>query len=306
MTQKIVKVIDLMPGTAQPMKTVPAASLDQKTFWNEYVCKHVPVVIKGAAAGWPALEKWKQPGYLEARCGDAGARVSRTFNPLPMTPYFKNCVTHMKLVDCITEMRGAADNETYSIPSMESPEEWYADLGKFSFFDEGSNTRPRGYPSKRFFIYRNASTEWHYHPVDESLTTQLVGTKRFSMFRLTAADWDRYVEPLEANLHHMECGKQFFPRDWANLIKFEAILEPGDTIYIPPFWWHGVDTADTGFGVTLAQCFKTPIRRVGAWEEPATRRLLKMALTDHKKWVIPTVALVTCSTLSRYVAGEKW
>ncbi len=306
MTQKIVKVIDLVPGTPQALNAIPAASLDKKTFWEEYVRKHLPVVIKGAAQGWPALEKWTQPGYLESRCGGQGAGMSRTFNPLPATPYFQNAVSRGKLAEYIAEMRNAAENETYSIPTIGLPQQWAEDLGKFSFFDERSDLKPRFYPGKRVFVYRNASTEWHHHPIDESLTTQLVGTKRFSMFRLNASDWKRYVPQIEANLHHMDCGKQFFPRDSVSLVKYDVVLEPGDTIYIPPFWWHGVDPADSGFGVTLAQCFKTPLQRFGDWQEPATRQLLKETLANQKKWAIPVLALVACSSVSRYLAGEKW
>jgi hypothetical protein len=306
MNSKIVKVIDLVPGTVRALKEVPSASLDEKTFWNEYVCRHEPVVIKAAAKGWPALDKWQQTGYLESRCGEGRAGMSRTFNPLPSTPYFQNAVKFEKLSDCIAEMRAASEEATYSIPAMSLPQEWVDDLGKFSFFEERSDLAPRFYPYKRFFVYRNASTEWHYHPIDESLTTQLIGSKKFSMFRLNAADWARYVPPIEANFHHMDCGQQFFPRDSANLVKYETVLEPGDTIYIPPFWWHGVDPEDTGFGVTLAHCFKTPLRRFGDWKEPATRLLLKKTLTSQRKWILPIFTLVARSSVSRYVAGEKW
>jgi hypothetical protein len=306
MNPKIVKVIDLVPGTVQALKAVPAESLDSKTFWDEYVCRHVPLVIKGAAKEWPVLEKWKQPGYLESRCGDERAGMSRTFNPLPSTPYFQNAVNFKKLSECIAEMRAAPEDATHSIPAMKLPQEWVEDLGKFSFFEERGDLKPRFYPYKRFFVYRNASTEWHYHPIDESLTTQLVGAKKFSMFRLNAAAWTRYVPPIEANFHHMDCGQQFFPRDSANLIKYEAILEPGDTIYIPPFWWHGVDPVDNDFGVTLAHCFRTPLRRFGDWKEPATRLLLKKTLTSERKWILPIFSLVAGSSISRYVAGEKW
>lgn len=306
MSQKIVKVIDLVPGRVQPLATVDAAAMDARTFHDEHVSKHQPVVIKGAARHWPAVERWKTLGYLESRCEGVDTNISRTFNPLPAAPYFDNAVVRRKLSECIAEMRGAADSETYSMPSIGLPAQCEEDLGQFSFFDDHPGVRPRIYPPKRFFVYRNASTEWHYHPVDESLTTQLVGSKRVSMFRLSQENWARYVEPIEANFHHMECGRQFFPRDPADLVKYEATLEPGDTLYIPPFWWHGIDPADTGFGVTLAQCFRTPLRRLGSWQEPVTRRMVKHAFASNKRFVLLVLALLTASSMSRYFAGEKW
>jgi hypothetical protein len=169
MPEKIIKVIDLVPGTVREVTTIDVGSLDENTFWNEFVCTHTPLLIKGGARHWPAFEHWKKPGYLESLCGDEGVGVSRTFNPMPPEIYLRTAMKWRKLSECLDEMRRSSDEETFSIPSMGIPGKWVKDLGDFSFFTQKFDRRARYYPGRRLFIYKNASTEWHYHPIDESL-----------------------------------------------------------------------------------------------------------------------------------------
>lgn len=311
MNADVVKIIELVPGNVQALTVVDAAAMTEDVFWNEFVCKHIPVVIKNAAVAWPAILRWKNPGYLENQCADENVRMSLNFNPMPSEPLLRNGLHARKLHACIEEIRNADKGETFSVAPISVPEKWAEDLGSLSFIGEKYLRRPRGYPGKRLFVYKNASTEWHYHPIDETVTTQLLGKKRFSLFRLDAENWQDFAGTIKANLHHMACRESFFPREKV-LTKYEAVLEPGDTIYIPPFWWHGVDPADTQFGVTLAQCFRTPLRRLGAWHEPVTREFIRdayrmdMPFLSRCMLVFSTLLLVSCSSMARKFSNEKW
>lgn len=303
MSEPIIKVIDLVPGTRFPLASVQAHALDERTFWNEFVCKHRPVIVKGAAAGWPALEHWQRAGYLESLCGEERVDTWNTFNPAPV---LNNATARLqRLVDGIEAMRTAADDVTYSIPAMPVPQRWQPDLGKHSFLGETYERAPLWYPGRRLFVYKNASTEWHYHALDETVTTQLLGSKRISLFRLTAENWQSFVPLIEANWHHMACRDRFFPNE-ATISKYEGVLEAGDAVYIPPFWWHGIDPADTGMGATLAHCFRSPVRRLGAWHEPATRELIRVVARSHKALLLPVLALIGWSSLNRKLGGEQW
>jgi quercetin dioxygenase-like cupin family protein len=302
MLQSITQVIHLVPGGILPLETVQAAELTERAFWEQYVGKHVPVLIKGAAADWPAHEHWRRPGYLESRCGDTTVLLGRTFNPSP--PLQNAAETHQRLADCIAQMRSAADTETFSIPAMDVPQGWQADIGNYAFLRHHER-KPLGYPGKRIFFYKNASTEWHYHQLDETLTAQLVGRKRISLFRLGPADWQAFAPLIKANYHHMACASQFFPVD-VRLTKYEGVIEAGDAVYIPPFWWHGIDAASPEPGITLAQCFRSPLRRFGDWQEPATRELVKDALRYSKLRVPPLLGLVWLSTVARAMKRERW
>lgn len=304
MSNNLVKVIDLIPGRSRPLPVVDAEQLSEETFWDMYVSKHLPVLIKGAVASWPAVTQWKRPGYVEGRCGDAKAITFRTFNPIPVV---RNAgfMGREPIAECIKEMRSASDTETLSIPAARLPPALASDIGGYRFFDK-RNSRPLHYPAKRIFIYKNASTEWHFHGFDETLTSQLVGSKRISLFRLTRSEWPQYEPLLKANFHHMNGRERFFPAD-AQLTKYEGVLEAGDSVYIPPVWWHGVDPVDAEVGMTLAHCFRSPLRRFGDWSDPVTRVCIRDLLSKLR---VPRALMamggISLSSLSRRFAGEPW
>jgi hypothetical protein len=302
MSETISKVIELIPGNVLPLTSVQAASLTEQTFWEKYVCKHIPVLIKGAAAPWPALERWNRPGYLESRCGNEMVLVLSTFNPSP--PLESAAEKRQRLAECIAEMRSAADNETFSVPAIDVPQEWLRDIGNYHFLQKQDRT-PLGYPAKRIFLYKNASTEWHYHQLDETLTSQLLGSKRISLFRLTRFNWRTFAPLIKANYHHMSCAKRFFPTD-VNLTKYEGVIEAGDTVYIPPFWWHGIDAVNSEPGITLAQCFRSPLSRFGAWNDPITREMVSDAVRFNKLRILPLLTLILLSSISRAIKREAW
>ncbi len=295
---KVVKVIDLVPGDVKPLPSVHVDALDPETFWTEYVCKHQPLVIKGGVSNWPAVQKWHQAGYLEGLCEDEKTTIATSFNSVPGIPYRQKDT----LARSLDKIRTLNQDDTFGMPSIAIPDKWKADLGQYPFLDERAAKRPLFYPQNRLFIYKNLSTEWHYHTTDETITSQLVGSKRISLFRLTGKQWPVYAPFIKANVHHMPNGRSYFPKD-SELPILEGVLEQGDTLYIPPFWWHGVDPVDHQPGVTLAHCFKTPTRRMGDWQDPVMQELRrqmsgigKLALHYH----------VTKSTISRKLANENW
>ena len=303
MSEKIVKVIDLVPGKVAALQSIAAADLSPELFRSKFVDLHQPLLIKGAAKAWPALQRWSEPGYLEARCAGEQVQMSRRFNPAQAEAY-RHTVTRRNLVDCFADLRGARDDQTVSVPAFMLPAGWAADLGGYPFLG-ALDKKPMMYPRARLFMYRNASSEWHYHPFDESITTQLAGSKRISLFRLDAATWQPHSSLIESNFHHLERGHEFFPPESA-LTKLEGTLEAGDSVYIPPFWWHGIDPADSALGMTLAYCFRSPVHRLGAWQDPVTRRVLQRMAANRKLALPAALAMLGYSTLRRKMAGVAW
>ena len=277
--REVIRVIDLVPGSVCDIPCVDVDTLTPDVFWNEYVCKHRPVIIKRGVSHWPATVKWSEPGYLENISSSDKTRIHCAFNTMPYE-VLRHAMRDCSVQEGLSEMRAAPDDATYSIAAIRVPAEWSKDLGDYRFLPESMAKRPRNYPRQRLFIYRNASTEWHYHTLDETLTTQLSGTKRISLIKLDASNWSSYKTIIESNLHHVSCADRFFPRD-AQPKKYEGVLEQGDVVYIPPFWWHGVDPSDSTLGVTLAFCFRSPIERVGKWRDPATMTMLSRGVKER-------------------------
>jgi hypothetical protein len=298
----VTKVIDLIPGESADIDTVDASSLGEEEFWNEYVCRHRPVIIRGATAAWPSWGKWQQPGHLEALCAEEKVTVWPTFN---VSPKFKNAALRTeRLADCIRAMRSAPDDVTISTPSINLPAGWLPDVGTHGFLGRKFDRKPRRYPRYRLFVYKNASTAWHYHAADESITTQMVGSKKIALFRLTRKNWEEFGPLILANYHHLPEGRQYFPEH--AITKFNGVIEEGDSIYIPPFWWHGIDPVDTDFGVTLVRCFRSPLSRVGDWNEPITWELINVAAKSYTPLLPYVLGLISLSSIKRLLSGENW
>lgn len=297
---EVIRVIDLVPGIISSLECVDADQLTPSVFWNNYVLKHKPVIIRRGASDWPAVSRWSEAGYLEGIPSSVQTRLTRTFNPMPYEALL-HAMQDCNIQDGLREMRAAPDNATYSMPAIPVPVEWEMDLGEYSFLPPRFARKPRYYPRQRLFVYRNASTEWHYHSMDETLTTQLSGAKRISLLKLDANNWSSYKTVITSNLHHMTCRNRFFP-DSGLPRKYEGILEKGDVVYIPPYWWHGIDPNDSSLGVTLAFCFRSPVERLGSWSDPATRAMLSNDLRAMPRNLV-LICMITFSSIMRLVKG---
>lgn len=301
---KPVRVIGLIPGEVRTLPAVAAADLRPDVFWNEYVYRHKPVLIKGAVQHWPAIARWKDPAYLDSISEDE-VEYGRTFNAIP-PDFFFDLLKKARLSEVLGLMRAAGDDETWTIPTFPVPARWEQDLGSYPFLAAEKDQPPRVYQRRRLFVYKNASTEWHGHVFDETLTTQLLGTKRFSLFKLTEQNCKQYMKPMESNYHHMACGADFFPKD-KPVVKLEGTLETGDALYIPPSWVHGIDPADAQVGITLAHCFRSPATRIATWREPFLRHSFASVLLRPPFIAVPMgAALVAYSGLARLVKREPW
>lgn len=305
--KNIVKVIDLVPGKREEILSVHASELSENDFWNGFVCKQKPVIIRDAAKGWSAIDRWKEDGYLESMCNkDQKIHIFRSFNP-STAKYFLANNSKKAIAECIEMVRNATETDVYSIPGYAIPKKWQDDLGKFSFLSDDRDKQPRVYPRGRMFIYRNASTDWHCHPVDETLTTQILGDKKISMFRLRKENYNQYADPIEANFHHLFNVSDLFPQS-PELTKYEGIIKTGDTIYIPPCWWHGIDPDDPFMGITVAHCFSSPLKRLASWKDPVTYKFLSN-LTRNWRGIstIPFVGLmISASDVVRFLEREEW
>lgn len=294
----ITKIIDLIPGEVLPLAVIDAEKLSEKKFWSDFVCKHQPIIIKGGVKHWPACQKWRREGYLESITDNRKIFFKRSFNPHPYLPSMEE----MGLQDALNEIQKLPDDRTFSIPSIQVPEKWEADFGEFPFLTARVKKRPVYYPLNRIFIYKNASTDWHSHPIDETIASQLVGSKRISLFKCTEKDYHHYAPYIEANAHHSPVAEHYFSSA-PKLVKYEGILEQGDSIYIPPFWWHGLDSHNTDFGITLAHCFRSPLHRFGSFKEPTVYKYKKNMNIFQRLLLNSALAL---SALTRKIKGEEW
>jgi lysine-specific demethylase 8 len=219
-----------MPGpTRTPIPVMTA--FDKAAFDRDYRTAAHPVVLKGAAASWPAVASWS-PEYF----GEKFAAMEITPSvSLPDTevPYTFKDVDHrqkMTVHDFVARM--ATGDRCYvdqmRVASYEGIEREYPfeQLGPDDVKDillwMGSRTR----------------SGLHYDYID-NLFAQIHGTKLAVLAAPSEAP-NLHVFPdchtkSQVAPQHPDLGKH--PRvGKATLL--EATLEPGDVLFIPKGWWH--------------------------------------------------------------------
>jgi Cupin-like domain len=249
-------ILKNVPGmaAATSVPVLDARSLTESAFKGEYVAYSRPCVIKGAVSHWPATRKWRDREYLKSVCGSEA---------VPFWPH-ENHVTNKRVApgktnipfaDAIDRLHNAEGAEVAAIGCNSGTAEMAADIGGFSFFTQAELAFT--YPPFRFFIFRNAGSTWHYHPFDETLMCQVIGTKKVGLLKVD-------------NPHHKVLRRIFFTEDYyedpsvfeelsgADLQWFSASLGEGDALYIPPLWWHGVIATSDGVGVTTPVGWRSP------------------------------------------------
>lgn len=285
------ELFSVIPGIERAI-SVPvhqAESLTEDIFTNEQVAMNSPCLIKGAVKNWPASKKWRDKEYWFATCENVPRQVVTHMNYYSWDR--KKDSEKMPFHDAIERLFEGRDH-IFSIPSQVVNETnlyrgVIKDLPGFSFL---VNKRPPLWDDPRgLFIYRRAATAWHVHNCDETLMCQIKGTKKVALLPPTmpgAKDITSFLET-ESYLEGKTLDKSL------DLKVRIVTVEEGDSLYIPPHWFHCVVPIDGELGFTFLTVFRSPWHVYGDFSKFFVRRLYKHALKNAGigfKLIIPFLA----------------
>ena len=248
-------ILKNVPGmkTAAAVPVLDARILDEAVFQNDFVAHSRPCVIKSAISHWAATTRWRDKDYLKAKAGHHEVFL------------FENeyHVSAKRMVDGKRELSFAqavdqlhAEATKMAMFTTGLPLELIGDLGGVRFLTRGQPAFC--YPPARYFFFRNAGTTWHYHPFDETLMCQVIGSKQVGLVNGNT--------PSNISLRQIFFGEDYYDDPSAfdalagnDLRWFTATVEEGDALYIPPLWWHGVVPLTETFGATAAVTWRSPL-----------------------------------------------
>lgn len=268
--------------------TYDAAELTEADFLANHVLLNKPCLIKGAVNTWQAAKKWGDLDYLAAKVDDPEVLLYHHSNYLHPE---KMAETEHKVgfTEALRQM-AANDGGTVSIPAIFCEEKGpfaglLGDIGGFNFMQ--GKSLPIYYPHRRFFMYSGAGTAWHYHQIDETLMCQIKGNKTVGLLAPSNPHFDK----LEADLMAYKYldGDDCFASYKDHVQPLEVVVEEGDALYIPPFWWHGVEPQGKDFGITMAQCWASPLHKLAAFNIPVIRRTWRTAFS---RFGMPTLMVL--------------
>jgi hypothetical protein len=231
-----------------------AGSLSQDEFLSDYVANSRPVVIRQAVAHWPGRTKWRDKDYLKRKSGHhpVFAFPHENLNALASNEIGKRELSFADAIDFLH-----APETEMGFVGTAMPIELLPDVGDFRFFS-GPTDPSFFYHDLRYFLFRNAGSTWHYHPLDETLMCQVIGRKRVGLLH-TLSPRPHTIRNLFVRETYYTDPTAFDEFDDSGYTWFEATLDEGDALYIPPLWWHGVVALGRDFGVTAPVTWRSPV-----------------------------------------------
>lgn len=242
--QRLAAAADLHQRVCHHQGEVPSKqALTPERFYQEWLAHHQPVILKGFAAGWPALE-WSIDLLIE-RLGDQpiDVLVGRDQAHHPDRD-FKQLVRSIKPAQW-AEMIHEPGNDTYLVARnhlMQSPR------GEQLIIDtpiEASWVRKADILEccSLWMGPKGTYTALH-HDNCHALFVQLVGRKRFELASPLTVDALVETDPF----YHRQ-------RDLREVCADERImvanLEPGDALFLPVGWWHQATALDPSIGMSF-------------------------------------------------------
>jgi hypothetical protein len=224
-------------GEARPVPVPRGQNIPPRTFFKEFRRRNQPVVFDRQALDWECCRKWTFD-LFKARYGRDEVIL---FDRLPedRTPFDKP-MEHIRLADLIDGIdHGSLKYARFNPLLQKHPElrqdinqKWLKDyiqphrsfmrLYWVFFGGKGTNTPIHNAGSGNLFVQVTGRKKWRLYPVEHSPVLDPQANRsvyKFTGYRPDEPDYSRY--PMA---RHM---------DW-----YETILEPGDVLYIPPYYWH--------------------------------------------------------------------
>lgn len=191
-----------------------------------------PVMMRGAAAAWPAVRGWT-PELFGARFAEHAVTPSVNL-PDTEVPYRyrdRDYRQAMTMAELVRRMRAG---ERCYVDQMDVTELGGGLALDYDFAAFG----PQAVKVIALWLGAHTSSGLHYDWVD-NLFAQIHGTKRVV---LAAPDQAPYLYPFADNHTKSQVAPlhpdlRTFPR-FRRAALWSGLIEPGDVLYIPKGWWH--------------------------------------------------------------------
>lgn len=240
--------VDSKQYNAQPIEVVDCPSME--TFYKNYIVAEKPVILENCVNHWPALNKWKDQNYFIKLAGlrTVSIEIGRDYTESDWTQklmtieeFIKNFIyqsngptgylAQYQLFEQIPELKDdIAEPEYCCFSDSDEPVDvmaWYGPKGTISplHHDPKRNLLTQVVGEKQIFLFSPKDSEYLYPHEHELLNNTARIDPRFP-------DFEKYPKYKDAKVYF-------------------CVLRPGQMLYIPPKWWHFVESLSISFSVSF-------------------------------------------------------
>jgi Cupin-like domain len=236
---------------AAPVDVALAPSVEE--FTERYVRRERPVVVRGGVKDWPPSYKWT-PEYLKAMHGAHRVKIGVSTNGdyLAYAERLNIGVEpEVAFAEAIDGIFAPAHAQQKCRVHQESLDTWGA-------LHEESAPIPyvlRKVIAKNIWMGSTGNVTKTHYDTEDNINVQIRGRKEIILFPSTQLDelyprsaWDYMSNFSRVDLAAPDLTR--YPR-FSRATPFRAILEPGDFIYIPIYWWHEFHTLEASLNVNF-------------------------------------------------------
>jgi hypothetical protein len=234
-------------GRAVPLPRI--RNLDRETFMREYVAKSRPVVFEGAARDWECCRTWRFD-WIKRKYGSDDVflvdHADADRNSLGTDS------EHMTLGDLIDGIDHGSTKYARFHPLLQRHPELRADIDQqwlqghltnphtswarfYTLFlgGKGTDTAIHNAGNENIFVQVYGQKKWRLYPMEHMPVFDPPANRsiyKYTYYRPDEPDYERY--PMA---RHMD--------------RYETVLEAGDVLYNPPYYWHHVSNPVSSIGV---------------------------------------------------------
>lgn len=266
-----------------PIPTVETISTSD--FKANYYNTNQPLIIKGLARQWPAYHKWNWDYFIdivgEKEVGVYNNVKSDSYTPINTADAYMKFGEYLQMVK-----KGPVDLRIFLFNIFQHAPQIVQD---FTWPDEYMKGFVKRFPML-FVGGEGAITHMHFDiDLSHILHTQFAGRKRVLLFpfeeqhKLYRKPWEVLSLANYAN-YNEQFDYENFPA--VKLAKgFEAVLEHGDTLFMPAGYWHHMEYIDAGFAMSL-RALQSSIggKLNGVWNLFGMRNIDTLMKKTAPKW----------------------
>jgi len=239
-----------------PIPRVKRSEITPEFFYENFAVKHQPVIIEGVADDWPAMQRWAADA-LEERFKNVDFKVAKDDKGKKLRMKFKYYADYMRhqqddsplylfetSVDENAHIRQI--NNDFEVPDL-FPHDW---LGLVN-----QDSRP---PYRWFCIGpKRSGTTVHTDPLGTAAWNVVThGCKHWVLFKpgearraVKGKDVIQKGEDDEAIMYY-DFILPRLKKKYPDMTVYEGLQNPGEAIFVPGDWWHGVLNREDTVAVT--------------------------------------------------------
>lgn len=245
-----------MPYGDAPTLPIPELTVDDispEEFHEIYLKPNTPVVFRGMAKHWEAVKSWT-PEFFSSNYGDELVSTRVRANELNEEAYRYVDIPLSEVVENIknggTYYPGHTEDLFNRNPTLRNALD-LTTMGKYL------STRDKRIMSTQLFLSGGGVRSGWHATGGPNLFTMVYGRKEWTLvhpkhsmwmhpitrkdmfYTATMLDWNKSNDEIEADGYPLY---RYIP-------KFTAVLEPGDVLFSPHWWWHCVNTPEPSIGI---------------------------------------------------------